>query len=393
MNTIEKNHNDYRLLVIDDEIEVTKSIVRQFRKKYDVFSANSGEEALDIMEKNDIQVIISDQRMPGMTGVDFFARIKEKYPESLKLILTGYSDIEAVVGAINDGQVFRYITKPWIPEELNGIIAEAFQKYELITKNKKLMRSLELANTNLEEKVRDRTKQLEELNILKNRYIGIVAHDLRNPIGVAESFSDLLIEEYDDFSKEEQLHFINIIHERCGYSLALVNEFLDISKIESGTLNLELVNQDYISFAKRIISNNKLFAKKKSQEILLESELNEIYANFDKNKLEQVFNNLISNAIKFSSDHTVITIKISLKDNHIISRIVDQGQGIPASEIENIFIPYKTTSVKATKNEKSTGLGLAIAKKIIEAHNGAITVESVVDKGSVFAFSIDYNLS
>lgn len=392
MSTLEKNRDDYRLLVIDDEIEVTKSIVRQFRKKYDVYSANGGEEALDIMEENDIQVIISDQRMPGMTGVDFFARIKEKYPESLKLILTGYSDIEAVVGAINDGQVFRYVTKPWIPEELDSIIKEAFDKYELITKNKKLMRSLESANANLEEKVKVRTKELEELNVLKNKYIGIVAHDLRNPIGTAQSFSELLLNEYDEFPKEERLQFINTIHERCTFSMELINDFLDISKIESGTFDLNISEQDYIKFVKRVLSQFEVLAKTKKQILSFKGEPTELFCNFDKNKIEQVCSNLISNAIKYSPQKTEISINVSVKNNLIITKVTDQGQGIPANELDSIFNPFKTTSVISTYNEKSTGLGLAIVKKIIDAHQGNVKVESKVGVGSTFIFSFSNNL-
>ncbi len=391
---IEKENTaiDYRLLVIDDEVEVTKTLFRQFRKKYDVYTATNGEDALDIMEKNDIQVIISDQRMPGMTGVDFFARIKEKYPDSLKLILTGYSDIEAVVGAINDGQVFRYITKPWIPDELESIIKEAFDKYELITKNKRLMRSLELANVNLEEKVKDRTKKLEELNKMKNRYVGIVAHDLRSPIGTAQSFSELLMDEYDEYPKEEQLQFINIINERCTYSMNLINDFLDISKIESGTFDLKISKQDYIKFVKKVLSHFEVLAKNKKQILNFNSASSELFCNFDKNKIEQVCSNLISNAIKYSPHKTEITINVSVEKNLIITKVTDQGQGIPKDELEGIFNPFETTSVIGTYNEKSTGLGLAIVKKIIDAHRGHVKVESKVGVGSCFSFSFENKL-
>ena len=140
MNTNENiDSKAYNLLIVDDEVEITKSIARQFRRKYNVYSATSATNAISIMEKEHIQVILSDQRMPEMTGVDFFGAIKDKYPDALKLLLTGYSDIEAVIGAINEGQVFRYITKPWNPEELDSIVNEAFEKYELITNNRRLM--------------------------------------------------------------------------------------------------------------------------------------------------------------------------------------------------------------------------------------------------------------
>lgn len=390
--SIEKDHN---LLIIDDEVEITKALTRQFRKKYNVFSTTNAEEGFAIMEKEKIQVVLSDQRMPGLTGVDFFSKIKDKYPDALKLIITGYTDIEAVIGAINEGQVFRYVTKPWHPEELDTIIREAFEKYELITNNRKLMHSLQEANQNLEGKVKARTAELEklnerlsELNLEKNRYIGMVAHDLRNPIGIAASFSDILIEDYDDFAKESQLEYLEQISKSCNFSLNLIHDFLDVSKIEAGIFDLNLTYQDYVSFVKKNIVQNEILAKNKNQELIVTGTQDSINACFDKNKIQQVLNNLLSNAIKYSFPNTPIVIDISATTDEITTRIIDQGQGIPKEELIKVFNPFQTTSVKATADEKSTGLGLAIVKKIIEAHHGWVKVESEVGKGSNFQFSI-----
>jgi signal transduction histidine kinase len=347
------------------------------------------------MEKENIQVVLSDQRMPGMSGVDFFSRIKTKHPDALKLILTGYSDIEAVIGAINEGQVFRYVTKPWNPEELETIIKEAFEKYELITKNRRLMHSLEVANETLELKVKERTRELEkaneklsELNEEKNRYIGMVAHDLRNPIGVAESFSNLLIEDIDEIAKDKLVEYLEIINNRCSFSLNLIHDFLDVSKIEAGIFDLKLTEQEYVSFVRESIIQDEILANNKSQKIKIKATVEIIKLRFDKNKIQQVLSNLISNAVKYSSPGTTIVIDISENTTGVITKVIDQGQGIPLEELPTVFHPFQTTSVKTTANEKSTGLGLAIVKKIIEAHGGAIDVESEVGKGSTFYFTL-----
>lgn len=393
----EKEHN---LLIIDDEVEITKSLMRQFRRKYNVYSTTSAAEGFEIMEKEKIQVILSDQRMPGMTGVDFFSRIKDKYPDALKLILTGYTDIEAVIGAINDGQVFRYVTKPWNPNELDTIVNEAFEKYELITNNRRLMHSLQDANQNLEEKVKARTLELErlntklsELNSEKNRYIGMVAHDLRNPIGIAESFAEILIDDYDDIPKPTQLEYLGHINQSCSFSLNLIRDFLDTSKIEAGIFDLNLIKSEYLNFVKGSILQNEILAKNKSQKIIIKSNCEDLITTIDKNKIQQVLNNLLSNAIKYSMPHTQIVIDVSENPSEIITRIIDQGQGIPEEELSKIFQPFQTTSVKATANEKSTGLGLAIVKKIIESHHGELKVESTVGTGSTFSFTLPKNLS
>ena len=387
----------HNLLVIDDEVEITKTLFRQFRRKYNVFVANSAESALPIMEEKNIQVVLSDQRMPGMTGVDFFSKIKDRYPDALRLLITGYSDIEAVVGAINEGQVFRYVTKPWNPKELNSVIEEAFDKYELITNNRLLLKKLKEAKQSLEKKVNERTQELErananltQLNIEKNKYIGMVSHDLRSPIGAALSFSDLLIEDYTNFTQKEHIKFLKIINKRCSFALNLIGDFLDASKIESGILDLDFTENDYCELVQSCISQNSIYAQKKSQQIIFNSVQPEIKISLDRSKIEQVFNNLLMNAIKYSHKNKKIWVNIHIENNNIITEVKDEGQGIPENELDSVFVAYKTTSVKPTNNEKSTGLGLTIAKKIIIAHRGEIFVKSKEGIGSTFYFTLPY---
>lgn len=393
------NNKEYNLLIIDDEVEITKALTRQFRRSYNVFSTTNPEEGFSIMEKENIQVVLSDQRMPGMTGVDFFAKIKSKYPDALKLLLTGYSDIEAVINAINEGQVFRYVTKPWNPSELDSIIKEAFEKYELITNNKKLIHKLNEANLTLEAKVKDRTKELEkantalsDLNDEKNKYIGMVAHDLRNPIGVAASFTDVLIQDYDSIIKKNQLQYLEYISKNCHYSLNLMNEFLDVSKIEAGIFDLNLSKQDYLALVNESIQQQSFKASRKSITIRLESELSSLPATFDNNKILQVLNNLLNNAVKYSPSNSTIIVQISMNERTLVTKIIDFGQGIAADELSKLFKPFRTTSAKVSADEKSTGLGLAIVKKIVEAHQGEVQVESVEGKGSTFTFSFPINM-
>jgi PAS domain S-box-containing protein len=152
------------LLVIDDEEEVLKSLKRQFRKQYEVFLANSADAGYRIIEEQPVQVIISDQRMPGMTGTAFYSKIKTQFPYAIRLILTAFSDIEAVIAAINDGNIFRYITKPWNPAELDAVVKEAFECYRLATENRNLSQELKEANEMLETRVIRRTAELEKAN-------------------------------------------------------------------------------------------------------------------------------------------------------------------------------------------------------------------------------------
>lgn len=131
-----------QVLVIDDEAEILKTLRRQLRKEFDVYPAKNAEEGLAIMRQRPIQIIVSDQRMPGMQGAELLKHAKEKYPDAIRLLLTGYADIEAVIQAINEGQVFGYISKPWNPDELLATLRKAYKKYRTTDRNQRLLQDL-----------------------------------------------------------------------------------------------------------------------------------------------------------------------------------------------------------------------------------------------------------
>lgn len=257
-----------------------------------------------------------------------------------------------------------------------------------IIKEKKNLEAALLEISTRKQELEKLNEQLAKLNIEKNRYVGMVAHDLRNPIGIAESFSNLIIEDIGIIKPEKLLHYLEIINRSCNFSLELIHNFLDISKIEAGIFEVTPEEADYIAFVNNNIVNEKILASNKGQEIKIQTTIPSILLSFDHNKIQQVLNNLLSNAIKYSMPGTSIEIIIEIQNDTLITRIKDQGQGIPKNEIPLLFKAFQTTSVRATANEKSTGLGLVIVKKIIEAHQGSIGVESELGKGSIFSFTL-----
>lgn len=155
------------ILYVDDEKDNLTVFNSAFRRYYEIHLANSGSEGFEIMKINNIQLIISDQRMPEMTGTEFLKRTIIDYPDCVRIILTGYSDIEAVIQAINIGQVHRYISKPWDKEEMKIMIDNGLETYNLKQQNKMLIEDLQDANKSLEQKVIERTEKIE----LQNREI------------------------------------------------------------------------------------------------------------------------------------------------------------------------------------------------------------------------------
>ena len=382
-----------QLLIVDDEEEILKALKRQFRRDYDVFVARSAEEGYKIMIETPIHVIISDQRMPGMNGAEFFGKVKSEFPDAMRLLLTGYADIQAVIAAINDGNIFRYITKPWDAVELDTIVRDAFERYTLIVQNRRLMQELQEHNTQLEQRVSERTTALEEANehlqalaAQKNAFLGMAAHDLRTPITVVQGFTDLLV--HARANPEDTKEFVGIIRDTLNQMLSLLDDILDITAIESGKLTLRPDVVDPKRFVERIVKLNRFIGEQKQIGLVADLDANLPAMAFDPQRIEQVLNNLIGNAFKFSHSETTVTVRVKKLDKAVEFSVIDQGQGIPADEIDKVFGEFQRVSTKPTADEHSTGLGLSICKRIVALHKGQIGVESEVGTGSRFFFTL-----
>ncbi|MBN2600496.1 MAG: GAF domain-containing sensor histidine kinase [Candidatus Marinimicrobia bacterium] len=234
-------------------------------------------------------------------------------------------------------------------------------------------------------------EELIQLNDLKNKFLGIAAHDLRSPIGVVKNFIILFLNGYLGEIDEKQREVLNTMDKNCDRMLNLIHNILDFSAIESGNLELKLESLDLHKFFHTYQSMIKSLAEKKQIELklVIESELPEITV--DSNRIMQVLDNLVTNAIKFSFPNTTVTISARKSDGSVEISVADQGQGIPENEISKIFKEFSKTSVRPTGGEKSTGLGLAIVRRIIEAHNGSINVNSIVGKGTTFTIILPIN--
>lgn len=234
----------------------------------------------------------------------------------------------------------------------------------------------------------EQRKKLEELLKFKNEIIQIAAHDIRNPITAIYSFADVLLDKSNAYSPEKTTEFINIIKDSSKFSIELLNDLLDFSTLEAEESRLRLAEVEYTAFLKSIIEINQVIANKKSIKLDLICNCTPIKLLIDQNKIEQVINNLLSNAIKFSNNNSKIEIYCHFFNDTILTKVKDFGPGIANNEINNLFKPFNRGSAVPTGNEKSTGLGLVISKKIIKAHNGNIWVESKTGKGAEFIFTI-----
>lgn len=241
---------------------------------------------------------------------------------------------------------------------------------------------------NLQREMVRKNIELEKMNEQKNRILGMAAHDLRSPLGIIQSYSEFLESEAGELLNEEQREFVTIIKDTSEYMLRMVTDLLDVSAIESGQLTLDQQPIDLEPLILRCVKLNRILAARKKISLKIDPipELPPIP--MDSGKIEQAFNNLLNNAIKFSHGDREVCVSVTLSNDFVMVAVRDQGQGIPAADLPKLFKVFGKTSVRSTAGEKSTGLGLAIVRKIVEGHGGRIWVESEVNQGSTFFFTL-----
>lgn len=238
--------------------------------------------------------------------------------------------------------------------------------------------------TNMTRELQMTNAKLSEVNNLKNQFLGAAAHDLRNPLGVILNYGEFLLDEVGPSLTEEHRGFISSICKSSSFMLGLVNNLLDAVQIDAGQLALNREPVDLPKLVGQNIALNRVLSSKKRISLEFVSDPESFEVDVDPGKIEQVLNNLITNAVKFSLPGTTVRIHLAEQSGIVEIRVIDQGVGIPKSELGKLFKPFSKTSVRATANEPCTGLGLAIAHRIVEGHGGKLTVESRPGKGSTF---------
>jgi len=253
-------------------------------------------------------------------------------------------------------------------------------RQELVQSNNEL--------TSLTRELHKKSAELSKLNQLKNQFLGMASHDLRNPLTTIMGYCELIEMSSENLNGEDYKRIFSIIYDNSDFMLSMVEDLLDISVIESGKLNLNLGLHDFSSMLIKTVEDHQLIAEKVETQLIVNDKLPVGLIRFDPPRLRQVLNNLISNAVKFSGSGSQVTISAVTRNNHLQVSVQDRGPGISAEHQKRLFHPYPGINTKATRKERTTGLGLAISKNIITAHNGKIWAESEQGKGSNFTFSL-----
>ncbi|HRE82113.1 MAG TPA: hybrid sensor histidine kinase/response regulator, partial [Opitutaceae bacterium] len=316
-------------------------------------------------------LILMDVVMSGMSGFDACRKLKSTYGEDAApiIFITAKTESDDVVEGLRAGGV-DYLPKPFRANEAVARIRT------------------HLYNRVLSEQQRTLVDQLSRANDSKNRFLGMAAHDLRNPLASIRGLAEFLQDSMLGTLNAEQLDLVKTIQVTSHQMLDLVNELLDVATIEAGEMKVhpeptslkELVE-------KSVYLMNMEAAKKRTVVSILPSPLLPTLS-LDPAKIRQVIDNLLSNAVKYSPPGSAISVELSFGENRVSFSVRDQGPGIPEGERDKLFKDFGRLSVKPTGGEKSTGLGLAICRNIVEAHKGTIAAENLPQGGCEFRVNL-----
>ena len=445
------NEEKIRILVVDDE-ESLLAVLSQVLSKngYDVTAAASGEEAWEIFQTNPFPLVIADIVMKEMTGIELLQKIKEMCPETQVIIITSYASLDTAVNALRSG-AYDYLFKPFEDLEIiSAVTGRAVEKMKLISENRQLIEKLNKKGDELEHRVEERTQELDQTNAqlkreieehkrtaedlkqakeaavsasrAKSEFLANMSHEFRTPLNHIIGFTELVADrKFGELNKEQENYLKNaLISSR--HLLAMVNDILDLSKVETGKMALEPSEVNMKVLFQNCLSMFK--EKVKTQNIVLSSDMKTVPQTIiaDERKMRQIIYNLLSNAVKFTPDNGMVSLnacKVACKirpglrqsdphylqivekcenhgtdsnndhDNCLEVSITDSGIGIKGEDLKRIFNRFEQIDGSINRKYAGTGLGLSLTKALVEMHGGKIWAESKgQDQGSTFRFII-----
>ncbi|HEX9758957.1 MAG TPA: ATP-binding protein [Nitrospiria bacterium] len=376
----EINYKEYQILFVDDEEFAQITFKGQFKKEFNISTTGNGEKALDLIEKEEVALVVTDQRMPGMSGVELLKHIKERKPDIVRILLTAYSDMDTVIEAINSGNIYRYLTKPYEEEEVRAALKQGLEKFHLVKERNRLYaEKLETM------KKMARTNRLTAIGT----FAAGMAHEIRNPLTSINTFITIAPERKDD--REFLENFSKIALEDVNRISRLVQEILDYARSSEPKFSEEDLNE--------IIHSSLFFIGMETEkmDIRIQEDLSLEVPRIilDRQQMKQVLLNLFINAMDaMGKEGGTIQVKTHTTQKNgsdwVQIEVKDTGPGIPEDSLEHIFDPFYTTK-HDSKDREGTGLGLAIVHQIIQEHGGSIEVKSEMGKGTSFIINLPVN--
>lgn len=389
------------LLVVDDEPDLVQSVKDLLRFDYRVLGTTRASEGLEIMQREPVQIVMSDQRMPEMTGVELLRKVKEIHPGTIRLLFTAYSDLTAVIDAINQGSVYRYISKPFEFEDLKAVLRQAYEYYQLQEERRQLTQELQEKNLQL----LAANAELLRANDLKKAFIKVASHELRTPLtillGLSEQANRLAQGQPELNVWTERIHHAGVrLHERVDQmvKMLLAEHFerpLKAREVDAAELIHGAIHEviDFVGLRQQKLEQS------------IPEDLGMIVVEPD--KIRDSLVQLLINAVKFTPNGGTIHLTASRcvlpsppgrgagGEGGLRIVVADTGIGIEKDNLARIFEPFFTRSDVSRHSsgtfeydKRGLGLGLAVAKAFVEMHGGRLSVESEFGKGTTFTLEL-----
>ncbi|MBV9229254.1 MAG: hybrid sensor histidine kinase/response regulator [Chloroflexi bacterium] len=380
--------NAPHILIVDDDLALLQALPQALSLRISgiqVDTCDSALEALKQIRACDYDAIVSDIKMPGMDGLALLRKIQEYRPETPTLLITGHGEHDLAVQALRGG-AYDFIQKPIDRDYFIAALLRAIQTRQLRRKVLEQQRALELHARSLEEQVQQRTRELVEANAAKDEFLSIASHELKTPLSSLKAMTQLLRRQHERTDSNMTAKLKNM--ERSIRRMeVLVNDLLNTSLIETGMFALRYTRCDLVALCQRLRDE---YVMGTDLALVLDVPDKVLEVEVDVDRISQVILNLLSNAQKYSPKGSPITLKVELIGNEGIVSVRDRGVGIPDEMLPHLFERFfRVPGVEVqTGSSVGLGLGLYIARKIVERHGGRITVQSTPGSGSTFSIAL-----
>ena len=362
-----------KILTVDDEPGIRTGVRRALRNftvsfpfheddfDYEIIDAESGEEALEILSNNKIDIVLLDNVMPGIEGIEVLENIKQNEVDTAVMMITSHASIELAVKATNNG-AFNFIPKPFTQQELKSAI-ENITKHLLIKRITKNMK--------------------DEARQIRFQFLSVLSHELKSPINAIEGYLQIMKDEQVGKNISDYQNIIDRSLERIKGMRGLIMDMLDLTKIESGKKVREIKMTDVSAIASLAVDSVYPIAVQRNVKIHRNFPSG-LIMNTDSSEIEIIFNNLLTNAVKYNKENGEVFFSLSMSEKELIITVEDTGIGMSSEDTARLFNDFVRIKNKKTLNISGSGLGLSIMKKIVDLNKGIVNVKSEVDKGTKF---------
>jgi signal transduction histidine kinase len=360
-----------KILVVDDEQSVATTIKAILQLDgNEVTAVTTGKEALAQLRENEFDVVLTDLRLDDLDGIEILRETQKLWPDTVSIMLTGYASLESAVTALRSG-AYDYLIKPSDVDELRATIGRALERRRL----------------------RQRLVELEQLDKLKTQFLSMASHELRTPLTAVSGFmqiarrrmsrmagaNDIPTPWRDEAQKSDET--LEMANRQAKKLARLIDELLDVSRLQQGRVEMRLAEIDLADVVREVAERMRLLSKGHEIEAMIEGAA-PIVA--DRDRIEQVFENLVGNAIKYSPENGRIDVSLRVNGSNAVVSVRDQGIGVAPGEVEKIFGLFYRSPDPRADHVGGLGLGLYISREIVARHHGRLWAERNPDAGTTF---------